>query len=129
MVAYGQTGKSPDSSAPSPASDPWLRSVPRIDYRYPRFVILASITRDDGMAVVNGSRGDDEVRLGKRVSRFPALFHQKPPLEHNVFSDRKNPLVEHRSHDVREPIIQSDAPAGFGDKPNAQIEFQRTLPC
>ena len=56
--------------------------------------------------MVNGCRGDKEVRLGECVASFPAFFNQHSPLEHNVLGDRKNPLLEHRTDLVREPFVQ-----------------------
>jgi hypothetical protein len=84
------------------------------------YVIFGSILRDDCMAVVNGRRGDDKVRRGKRVPRLAAFLYQKASSQHDVFSDRKNSLVKHGPHPMHEPVIQRKAAAGFADKFNAK---------
>ncbi len=89
---------------------------PRIEHRHTRFVVVASIARNDRESMVNGCRGDEEVRLAERVAGLPAFFNQYPPLEHNVLGDRKNPLVEHGTDLVREPLVQLGAAIGFTDK-------------
>jgi len=66
--------------------------------------------------MVNGCRGDDEVRLGKCVASFPAFLNQHSPLEHDVLADRKNPLLEHRTELVCEPFIQLGAAIWFTDQ-------------
>ena len=100
-----------------------LRSFPRVDHGHARFVVVASITCHDGKAVLNGCRGDDEVRLRESVSRFPAFLNQQPSLQHNVFGDLQNPPVKHRPHLVRKPVVQLGAAVGFADKLNTKANF------
>ena len=58
-----------------------------------RLVVIASITRNNGKAVMNGSRGDNQVWLGESMARLPPFLDQKAPLEHDVFGDLENPMV------------------------------------
>jgi len=43
-------------------------------------------------------------------------LRQEPPLEHDVFGDREDTLLEHRPHLVREPVIEFGAAAGVTDE-------------
>jgi hypothetical protein len=88
-----------------------------------RLVVIASITRNNGKAVMNGSRGDNQVWLGESMARLPPFLDQKAPLEHDVFGDLENPMVEHRSHLVREPVIQLGAAVWFVNKLDAKADL------
>ena len=46
------------------------------------------------------------------------------PLEHDVFSDRKDPLVKHGPHFLREPVIKRAAPVGISHKLDAKSNFR-----
>lgn len=43
---------------------------------------------------------------------FSSVFDQKAPLQHDVFIDRKDSILEHRSQLVREPIVELHPSAG-----------------
>ena len=60
------------------------------------------------------------------MARLSAFLDQKPPLEHDVFGDLENPMVEHRAHLVREPIIQFCAAVGFVNKLNAEANLGKS---
>src|SRR5580704_7569593 len=85
-----------------------------------RFVIVPAVAGDDCKTVVNGRRGNDEVRLRESVSCSPAFLNQNAPFQHDVFGDWENPLVKHRTHLVCEPVIQLGAARGFDDKLDAE---------
>jgi hypothetical protein len=91
-----------------------------------RLVIIASITRNNGKAVMNGSRGDNQVWLGESMASLSAFLDQKSPLEHDVFGDLENPMVEHRAHLVREPVIQLGAAVGFVNKLDAEADLSKS---
>jgi hypothetical protein len=52
------------------------------------------------------SRSPREIGLRKGMARLATVLHQEPPLEHDVFRDRQNTLLEHRPDLVREPVIE-----------------------
>jgi hypothetical protein len=54
-------------------------------------------------------RRDDQIGLRKCVTRLAALFHQQPPLDHDVFGDRQYSLIEHRPYLVGQPGDQFGA--------------------
>ena len=58
--------------------------------------------------------------------RLSAFLDQKSPLEHDVFGDLENPMVEHRAHLVREPVIQLGAAVGFVNKLNAEANLGKS---
>ncbi len=96
------------------------RCIPRINDSHPRLGVIAAIPRNHRKPVVNSRGGDDQVPLGESVPRLPAFLHQKPPFEHNVFSDLENTTVEDGAYVVREPVIQFRAARGFADQLNAK---------
>jgi hypothetical protein len=59
------------------------------------------------------------------VARFSALLNQTAPLKHDVFADRKNPLIEHGPHPVREPIIKPGPAFGLYHKLDAKPNFSQ----
>ena len=65
-----------------------LRSFPGIDDRHTRSFVIATITGNHRKTVVQRRRGDNQVRLRKRVSRLPAFLDQNSPPEHDLLSDR-----------------------------------------
>ena len=75
---------------------------------------------------MNGRRGDNQVWLGESVALLAAFLDQKPPLEHDVFGDLENPMVEHRAHLVGEPIIQFGAAVGFVYKLDAEADLGKS---
>src|SRR5713101_4838216 len=46
------------------------------------------------------------------------------PLEHDVFSDRKDPRVKHGPHFLREPVIKRDAPVRISHQLDAKSNFR-----
>ena len=72
---------------------------------------------------MNGGCGYDEIRLRERVARLPAVVDQKPPLEHDVFRDRENPLVKHGPHLAREPVVQRGTAIGFAHELDPKPEL------
>jgi len=94
-----------------------LRSLPRIHDGHSRLVILAPIASNDREAVMQGCRGDRQIRLGECVTSFPAFLDQKPLLEQNIFRNRENTTVKHRPHLVRQPLMQFGPADGVGNKP------------
>ena len=65
-----------------------LRFFPGIDDSHARSLEIATITGNHRKAVVQRRRGDNQVRLRKRVSLLPAFLDQNPPSEHDLLSDR-----------------------------------------
>jgi len=57
------------------------------------------------------------------MAALPAFLDQESPLEHDVFGYLENPMVEHRAHLVREPVIQLGAAIGFVNKLNAEANL------
>jgi len=57
------------------------------------------------------------------MARLSAFLDQKSPLEHDVFGDLENPMVEHRSYLVREPVIQLGAAVWFVNKLDAEADL------
>src|SRR5665811_1885171 len=57
------------------------------------------------------------------MARFAALFDQETPLEHNVFGDRENTLLEYRPHLVRKPIIPLSAMVGVANEFDTESDF------
>lgn len=55
-----------------------------------------------------------------------ALFDQKSPFEHYVFGNRQDPLREHWTYLVRQPIEQFRAPASLGDQLYAETYFRES---
>jgi hypothetical protein len=55
--------------------------------------------------VLQSRRGYDQIGLRKGMARLATILHQEPPLEHDVFGDRQDTLLEHRPYLVREPIV------------------------
>jgi hypothetical protein len=49
---------------------------------------------------------DDQIGLREGVAGLAAIFHQEPPLEHDFFRDRQNPLLEHRPYFERKPVTE-----------------------
>ena len=66
---------------------------------------------------------NDEIRLRVRVSGLPSVLDQQTPLEHDVFSHRKNALLKHGSDFVREPIVQLTANVGVRQEFNTEADF------
>ena len=62
---------------------------------------MGGVTRDNGQAVVQAGRGDDEVGLREGVPSLTAILDQQSPFEHDVFRNLKNTLLKHRPHLVR----------------------------
>src|SRR5258708_21534329 len=104
-----------------------LGSIPRINHRHVRFIVIASITGDDSKTVLDRCRGDKEIRLREGVADFSAFFNQNPPFQHDVFRHLENPLVKHRPYFMCEPIIQLDATVGFPNKPNPKRISARVI--
>jgi hypothetical protein len=77
----------------------------RVNYSDPRFVVLAAVTRDHCQIMLDGGGRNDEVWLREGVSGFPAFFDQQSPFEHDVFGDRKNPVLKHRPYFVGQPVL------------------------
>ncbi len=102
-----------------------LRRFPRIDDRDARLVVIASITRNNRKAVVNSSGGDNQVWLGERMASLSAFLDQQSPLEHDVFGNLENPMVEHRAHLVCEPVIQLGAAVWIVNKLDAKTYFSK----
>jgi len=95
-----------------------LRCIPWIDKGNVRLFEVRSIARDDGKAVVNRGCGNHEVWLRESVSYLSAFLYHQPPLEHNVFSDRKNPTCKHGSDLLLKPIFEHRPLAGIADRSN-----------
>ena len=57
------------------------------------------------------------------MARLPPFLDQKEPLEQDVFGDLENPMVEHRAHLVREPVIQLGAAVWFANKLDAKTDL------
>src|SRR5579883_453886 len=51
------------------------------------------------------------------------LFDQKPPLEHHVFRDLQDALLERRPNFMRQPVVQLRALSRVGDELNAEPDF------
>ena len=100
-----------------------LQPVPRIDDRGMCLVEIASITRNNRKSVMNGSCGDNQIWLRESMAALPAFLDQESPLEHDVFGDLENPMVEHRADFVCEPVIQLGAAIGFVNKLNAEANL------
>ena len=73
-----------------------------------------------------GGCRDDEVGLRKGVSDFAAFFDQQAPPEHDVFSNRKNSVLEHWPNLVDQPVVQFGAAAGFGYEFNPKANFGKS---
>ena len=65
-----------DAVAPDHDSRLMCCAQPRIHRRHIRLFEIPGIARKDSQAVVQGRRGDDQIRLGKRMSAFSAFFDQ-----------------------------------------------------
>ena len=59
------------------------------------------------------------------MASLSAFLDQKPPLNHDVFGDLKNPMVEHRAHLVCEPVIQLGATVWFVNKLDAKTDLSK----
>ena len=57
------------------------------------------------------------------MTRPPAILHQQSPLEHDVFGDGENALLEHRPQSVGEPFVQFSTAAGITDGFDAEADF------
>jgi hypothetical protein len=57
-------------------------------------------------------------------ANFAAIFDQQTPLEHDVFGDRENALLEHRPNLVCEPIVEFGATIGVRDKFDTEPDFR-----
>ena len=77
-----------------------MRGAPGIDYRDVRLVELAVVARDNCHAMMGRSGRNDKIWLGECVTGLSTFLDKNPPLEHDLFRDWQNPLIEHRSNDV-----------------------------
>ena len=68
-------------------------------------------------------RCNDEIRLREGIARLAAVLDEEPPLEHDVFGNREDALLEHWSYLVREPIVEFGAPSSLADQFNAEPNF------
>jgi hypothetical protein len=101
-----------------------LIGAPGVEHRRTGSFIIGRISRRDRQPVLKRGRRDDEIGLGKSVPCFATIFNQEPPLEHDVFRNRQNALVEHGSYLVRQPIAQLGALSRISDQFNAEPDFR-----
>src|SRR5208337_3415637 len=86
-------------------------------------LVVARIAGQDGQRRAERRRGDDQIRLRERMLGLAAFLDQQPPFEHDVFGDGQDAPLEHRSHLVREPVVEFGALAGLGDELYAEADF------
>ena len=77
---------------------------PRIEHGHARLHVFGSVARDDRETMMLAGRGDDEIGLREGVPALAPLLDHESPLEHDVFGDREDALLEHRTDFVREPV-------------------------
>lgn len=63
---------------------------------------------------MSGSGRDHEVGLRERVAGLPSVLNEKPPSQHDVFSDVENSILEHGADFVREPFRHFGSPRDVG---------------
>ena len=73
--------------------------------------------------MLNRGRRYEQVGLRENVSGLPAHLNQEPPLEHDVLRYLENPMFKHRSHFVREPLVQFGPAIGLGDQFDSKSDF------
>jgi hypothetical protein len=73
--------------------------------------------------MLNRGRCYEQVGLRENVSGLPAHLNQEPPLEHDVLRYLENPMFKHRSHFVREPLVQFGPAIGLGQQFDAKSDF------
>ena len=73
--------------------------------------------------MMNRGRSYQKVGLRENVPHLPALLDQEPPLEHDVLRYLENPMFKHRSHFVREPLVQFGPAIGLGQEFYAKPDF------
>lgn len=81
---------------------------------------------------MSGGRRDHEVGLRERVAGLPPFLNEKPPSQHDVFSDIENAILEHRAYLLREPFRHLHSPCyvrrgldanpNLGESDNADIK-------
>jgi hypothetical protein len=59
----------------------------------------------------------------KCMSRLPAFLNQQPPLKHDVFRNLEHTTVEHRTHPLRQPIVQFGPAISVNNNFNAKPNF------
>jgi hypothetical protein len=93
-----------------PAADKRLGPyLPWIDDRRVDALVIARVAGQDGQPVAERRRCDDQIGLREGMPRLAAFLDQQPPFEYDVFGDGQDALLEHRSHFVREPIVEFGA--------------------
>ena len=100
-----------------------LQGVPRIEDGHTRLVEIASVASHDRKVMLKRRRRNEQIGLGKNVSGLPPRVNQEPPLEHDVFRYLENPMFKHRSHLVREPLVQIGPSIGLGKQFDSKSDF------
>ena len=59
---------------------------------------------------MQGRGSEHQIRLREGVSALSSFFDQQPPLQHDVFGDIQNAILEHGPKLVIEPIVQLHPP-------------------
>lgn len=98
--------------------------LPRIDKRHARLGISASVPRHDAQSVMEGCRCNDQVGLGEGMAALAPLLDQQPPLEHDVFADRKSAVLEHRAQLQIQPVIEGCAFVNVLDQFDPEADFR-----
>ncbi len=97
---------------------------PRIEYRCAGPGVILGVAGHDGEVVVKAGRRDDEIGLGIGMPGLASVLHQQPPFQHDVFADRQDATVEHRSDFVGQPVLKFGAPIGVGYQLDSEANFR-----
>lgn len=100
-------------------------SVPWIDDGDSRLLEVANIACNDREAVVDGGRGNNQVRLREGVPRLSAPLYLYPPLKHNFFCNLENSSVEHWPNLVRQPIVEQSSAAWVANEFNTKSNLRK----
>ena len=73
--------------------------------------------------MLQGGGSDDQVRLGKGMSDFAALFNQEAPLEHHLLGNFQDTLLKQGPNSVQQPIVQLGTTNRIADHLDTVAEF------
>ena len=80
------------------------RFIPGIDDTNTCLLERLDVPSDDGKAIVKCSCGDQQVRLGKRMSALAPQLVDQSPLQKHVFCESENASRETRSDKMVQPL-------------------------